>query len=138
MAGHALDYEQEKKGVYKGLYLLAAVTLFEVFVALLGKGFIIDGFHIHHAIVAVVIIALSLYKAYFIIYEFMHLGHEVKGLALSILLPLILLIWFIIAMLYEGTSWQNNRTHKTPVDKPSIEEGTKLEGSITKPEEFRL
>lgn len=138
MADHALNYEQEKKGVYKGLYLLAAVTLIEVFAALLGKGFIIEGFYIHHAIVAVVIIVLSLYKAYFIIYEFMHLGHEVKGMALTILLPLILLIWFIIAMLYEGTSWQNNRTFKTPVDNQSIPEGERIEGSILKLDDYKL
>ena len=138
MADHALDYEKEKKGVYKGLYLLAAVTLLEVFVALLGKGFIIEGFYIHHAIVGIVIIFLSIYKAYFIIYEFMHLGHEVKSLALTILLPLILLVWFIIAMLYEGTSWKNNRTFKTPVDTPSIPEGEKIEGNILKFDDYKL
>ena len=42
MAGH-LSYEDSIKNVYKGLVLLAVVTLVEVFLSLLGKGYIIPG-----------------------------------------------------------------------------------------------
>jgi len=54
-------------------------------------------------------IVLSLYKAYFIVYEFMHLRYEVKGMALSILLPAMLLIWGLIAFLWEGNTWGDRR-----------------------------
>jgi len=49
-------------------------------------------------------IALSLYKAYKIVYEFMHLGHEVPGMLKSVLLPALLLVWAIIAFFWEGTA----------------------------------
>jgi len=111
--GH-LSYEDAIKGVYKGLFLLAAVTLVEVFFSLAGKGYI--GFlgFLEHAswavyVVGFALIALSLYKAYFIVYEFMHMGSEVRGLRLTVLLPTVLLVWAVIAFFYEGSAWKNNR-----------------------------
>jgi cytochrome c oxidase subunit IV len=106
------SYEESKKMVYKGLLLLAVVTLVEVFFSLLGKGHVISGLENIGWLAYVVgflLIALSLYKAYFIIYEFMHMRYEVKGLALSVLLPTVLLIWAIIAFFQEGNSWKNRR-----------------------------
>ena len=107
-----LSYEEGKKKVVYGLYLLGAVTLIEVFISLLGKGHIIPGVEEYKVLLYVVgllLIVLSIYKAYFIIYEFMHMKYEVKGLALSVLLPTTLLIWAIIAFFQEGNSWKNRR-----------------------------
>ncbi len=109
--GH-LSYEDSKKRVRYGLYLLAIVTLVEVFISLFGKGHIIPGMHSISFVVyaaGFIIIVLSLYKAYFIIYEFMHMKYEVKSLAMSVLLPTTLLIWAIIAFLQEGGSWEARR-----------------------------
>jgi cytochrome c oxidase subunit IV len=61
---------------------------------------------------------MTLAKAYFIVAEFMHLGHEVKNLIMTIVLPLFLFVWFIIAFLWEGSSYKNlrdNYNHKVPV-----------------------
>lgn len=138
MADHTLDYSAEKKAVYKGLVLLAVLTLVEVFIALLGKGFIIDGFYLPHTLVAIVIIVLSLYKAYFIVFEFMHMGHEVKGLAWSVLLPLVLLVWFVIALIYEGKTWLAAQKVKEPVDLQIIEPANKIEGSLYQIEDNRI
>jgi len=107
-----LTYEESKKRVYYGLVLLAVVTLVEVIISLLGKGHIIPGAEDYAVVLyaaGIIIIALSAYKAYFIIYEFMHMKYEVKGLALSVLLPTVLLIWAIIAFFQEGNSWKNRR-----------------------------
>jgi cytochrome c oxidase subunit IV len=49
-----------------------------------------------------VFIALTIVKAFYIVSEFMHLGHEVKTLIWSILIPLIFLVWLIIALIYQG------------------------------------
>ncbi len=109
--GH-LSYEESKKRVVYGLYLLGAVTLVEVFISLLGKGHIIPGLEDYRwllYIVGLALIVLSLYKAYFIIFEFMHMKYEVKSLARSVLLPTTLLIWAIIAFLQEGGSWEQRR-----------------------------
>ncbi len=110
--GEHLTYEESKKRVRYGLILLAAVTLIEVFISLLGKGHIIPGAEDYAWVlypVGLALIVLSLYKAYFIVYEFMHMKYEVKGLAVSVLLPTVLLIWALIAFFQEGNSWKNRR-----------------------------
>ncbi|MEL7124137.1 MAG: cytochrome C oxidase subunit IV family protein [Bacteroidota bacterium] len=108
--GH-LTYEESKKRVVFGLILLAVVTLIEVGISLTGKGYV-PGIESTTWLLygaGLLLIGLSLYKAYFIIYEFMHLKYEVKSLALSILLPTTLLIWAIIAFLQEAGSWGQRR-----------------------------
>jgi len=107
-----LSYEEGIKKVYQGLFLLGGVTLAEVIISLLGKGHIISGVDDISWLVwitGLAMIILSFYKAYFIIYEFMHMRYEVKGLAMTVLLPTLLLVWGIIAFLWEGSSWGNRR-----------------------------
>jgi cytochrome c oxidase subunit IV len=55
------------------------------------------------------IIILMLAKAFYIVAYFMHLKGEIRNLVMTILVPLSLLIWAIIAFLYEGNSYRNNR-----------------------------
>lgn len=126
-----ISYEEAKKLVYKGLAILAAVTLVEVIFSLLAKGHIIESLkHITwlHYTVGFLIICLSLYKAYFIIYEFMHMRYEVKGLAMSVLLPTVLLIWAIIAFFQEGGAWKHRREqikekNEIPADGQNSQQG---------------
>ncbi|MCI4650514.1 cytochrome C oxidase subunit IV family protein [Phaeodactylibacter sp.] len=127
--GH-LSYEDSKKLVYKGLVLLAVVTLVEVFFSLLGKGHVIGGLEDISwlgYLVGLILIGLSLYKAYYIIYEFMHMRYEVKGLALSVLLPTVLLVWALIAFFQEGTAWKQRRQQIEEKDKEKVEEVKKDE-----------
>lgn len=49
-------------------------------------------------------VGLTIVKAFYIVSEFMHLGHEEKSLIWSILLPLIFVVWLIIALLAQGDS----------------------------------
>lgn len=110
--GSHKTYEESIRDVYKGLGLLAVITLIEVFISLLGKGHMgidVSEYKVVLGIIALGLIVLSIYKAYFIIYEFMHMGYEVKGLAVSVLLPTALLIWAIIAFFQEGNSWKERR-----------------------------
>lgn len=51
-----------------------------------------------------IFIALTFVKAYYIIAEFMHLGHETKALTWSVLAPLMFLTWLILALNIESTS----------------------------------
>lgn len=46
-------------------------------------------------------------KAFYIVGYFMHLKHELRNLIMTIVVPLILFVWFIIAFLYEGNSYHN-------------------------------
>ena len=114
MAEH-LSYDDQKKFVFKGLILLAVLTIVEVIFALFARGHIIPSLKYEHGsmfhyLYMLVMIGFSLYKAYFIIFNFMHLGHEVKGLAYSILLPVLLLVWAVIAFFSEGGYWNHQRT----------------------------
>jgi cytochrome c oxidase subunit IV len=110
-----LSYEDQKKFVFKGLLILGAITIVEVAFALLAKGHLIpsiDFAHtstIGHALYMLAMVGASLFKAYFIIFYFMHMAYEVRGLAFSVLLPTALLIWAIIAFFQEGSSWGARR-----------------------------
>lgn len=50
----------------------------------------------------ILFIVLTIVKAKYIMMEFMHLGDEVKPLFYSIIIPLIFLVWLIIALFREG------------------------------------
>lgn len=113
----AHSYEASKKLATKTITILAIITVFEVFFALLGKGYIIHGFHLPHWLVGGTMIILSVVKAYLIIYEFMHMKYEVPGLVKSVLLPTALLVWAIIAFSMEGNYWKNRRVK----DKDKVE-----------------
>ena len=114
MAAHQ-SYEDQKKLVFYGLKLLGIITIVEVAFALFAKGHIIpsvtfgkDG-GFGQLVYMLAMISASLYKAYFIIFFFMHMAHELRGLVLSVLLPTALLIWAIIAFFQEGSQWGKSR-----------------------------
>ncbi|MBK8426220.1 MAG: cytochrome C oxidase subunit IV family protein [Lewinellaceae bacterium] len=132
MAGHQ-TYEEQKALVFKGLLLLGAITIVEVVIALLAKGHMIEGVNFKHGfghyLYMALMVGFSLYKAYFIVFYFMHMAYEVRGLVLSVLLPTTLLIWAIIAFFQEGGSWGARRelikekneevVQPTPAGKPT-------------------
>lgn len=103
-----LTYEQSKSKAYRVISILAVITIFEVMFALVGKGHI-GSMHFHPVLMGGVMIILSFVKAYLIIYEFMHMKYEVPGLVKTVLLPMLLLVWAIIAFMYEGDSFRNSR-----------------------------
>ncbi len=105
----AHDYETGKKVAVKIITILAVITIVEVGFALLGKGYIIEGIEVPVWIMGGVMILFSAVKAYLIIYEFMHMKYEVPGLVKSVLLPMFLLVWGVVAFLYEGSDWNSRR-----------------------------
>jgi len=129
-----LSYEEQKKLVFTGLKILAIVTIVEVFIALLFNGHIFPGFHKHYAgflgkhtgfilggIYGLAMIGFSLYKARFIVYYFMHMAHEVRGLRWSVLLPTLLLVWAVIAFFQEGYAWRQSREKVHQRDMEEVE-----------------
>jgi cytochrome c oxidase subunit IV len=104
-----VSYEEGIAVVKRGFWLLGAITVIEVMIALVGNGHIIPGLTLPKLVMYPVMIGLSLYKAYWIVYNFMHMAHEVKGLAMSVLLPCLLLVWAVIAFFQEGGSWGARR-----------------------------
>ncbi len=120
--GHS--YEKSKKIALKIIIILAVITAIEVIIALLGKGYLISGFELPLVVLGLVMIALSITKAYLIVYEFMHMKYEVPALVKTVLLPIGLLVWAVIAFFVEGNDWQNRRKLIDNKDKEKIENRT--------------
>jgi len=81
--------------IWKVAGILALLTIVEfVFAFKMDRGYSL----------VTIFVLLTLVKAFFIMWEFMHLGHEAKALKLSIFLPIIFLLWLILAFLMEADS----------------------------------
>ena len=70
-----------------------------------------------------IITILSLAKAFYITAYFMHLGDEIRNFVMTIVVPLALFIWFIIAFLADGSSWR----HLKNTDAGSRPDASKIE-----------
>ena len=77
------------RGIWKIAGILAIITLIEYAFA-----FMMDAGTLRN----VIFVGLTIVKAFYIVSEFMHLGHEVKGLIYSVLLPMIFIVWLIVAL----------------------------------------
>jgi len=96
------------KHIWKVFWILLIITVAELGLGLAIYGFIHDQGFAKNLVKGVIVI-LSLAKAFYITAYFMHLGDEIKNMIMTIVVPLMLFIWFIIAFLYEGNSWRNLR-----------------------------
>ena len=108
---HAPGGDDTIKRIIRTTILLSVITIIE-----LALGFVIYFMHkgespSHMLILFIkgVIVILSLAKAFYIVSVFMHLGDEIKNLIMTIVVPLALFVWFIIAFIWEGDSWLNLR-----------------------------
>ena len=126
--GH--DYQSARAIVFKTILILAVITVIEVLFALLGKGYIIPGVHISGWIIGGVMIILSATKAYYIVYEFMHMKYEVPSLMKSVLLPTFLLVWAIVAFLMEGQYWNDSRSEIADKNRTEVETESSPTGMI--------
>jgi cytochrome c oxidase subunit IV len=73
--------------------ILGAITAMEFVVA----------FTMHHgSLKTAIFVAMTIVKAAYIVGEFMHLRYEVKILLWSILIPMIFVVWMLVAFVYEG------------------------------------
>jgi cytochrome c oxidase subunit IV len=101
--GESIKSEGSKKQVgriYKVTAILSVVTILEVFLGL--KGY---SWGVPHVVTAAMFLIMTLLKAAYIVKVFMHLGDEMKNMIITVLIPLTLFIWFIIAFLADGGFW---------------------------------
>lgn len=90
--------------IWKVFWILLAVTVVEV---VLGMYF---SYSIPKGVLNTLFLVLTLFKAGYIVSVFMHLGDEVKSFLITVLIPLTLFIWFIIAFLADGGFWLHMNT----------------------------
>lgn len=100
-----------KKRVRKTTILLSVITVVELAIGLtiysIHKG--PDPSHLLVLMFKGMVCILTLAKAYYIVSVFMHLGDEIRNMIMSIVVPLLLFIWFIAAFLWDGNSYKNLR-----------------------------
>lgn len=98
-----LPPDKEKiKQLWKVALYLGVITAFEFAVAFLVP-------HEYAKLRVWTFILMTIVKATFIVGEFMHLRHEAKVLIWSILIPMIFVVWMLVAFVYEGMQISNVR-----------------------------
>jgi cytochrome c oxidase subunit IV len=96
------------KHIWRVFWILLIITCVELALGLTIY-FSLEDKELAKLLVKGLLIILSLAKAFYIVSSFMHLGDEIKNMIMTIVVPLLLFIWFIGAFLYEGNSWKNLR-----------------------------
>jgi len=109
MGGHLTqeEYKSQVRAVWKSTVILSLATIIEIGIALLH----LYGYlpWMSKGILSFLMIALSLLKAFFIVGEFMHIKYEKRALTLSILVPLVFLIYGVALFMNEGGAWNMMR-----------------------------
>ena len=106
---HAEEHSFDTKAIWKTFRILLYITVFELVLAIGYYEMTFSNPHLVKHILNGVFIILTLAKAFFIIAEFMHLGHELRNLIMTIAIPALLFLWFIGAFLWDGNSYKNLR-----------------------------
>lgn len=99
---HDVDSPESRgqvKRIWKIFWILLVITIAEV---ILGMFF---SHQMPKALVAFLFLGLTILKAGYIVSVFMHLGDEFKNFIATVLIPLVLFVWFIIAFLFDGGFW---------------------------------
>lgn len=81
--------------LWKTALILLVITIFEFIIA-----FAIP--HEYHNTRVFIFVMMTIVKAGYIVLEFMHLRYEVKVLFWSILIPMVFVVWMLVAFVYEG------------------------------------
>lgn len=117
---HVSDAEFKAK-VKKTTILLSVITVIELVIGLIIYN-IHKGENPSQLLVLMfkgAVCILSLAKAYYIVSIFMHLGDEIRNMIMTIVVPLLLFIWFITAFIVDGNSYKNLRNKYDPYFKES-------------------
>lgn len=107
--------------VKKVTIILSVITVIELGLGL-GLYWLGDGSPFVILLIKGIITILSLAKAFYITSYFMHLGDEIRNFIMTIVVPLLLFVWFIAAFLWDGNSWRNLKNTEAGSKKPQTEQ----------------
>src|SRR6201995_3101072 len=118
----------DTKPIWRTFWILLGITLVELTLATIHLK---TGFPSKYVLNGIYLI-LTCAKAFYIIAEFMHLRHEIKNLIMTIAVPACLFIWFIVAFLWDGSSYNALRTrydrHYADKNKVKVEQPAEKPG----------
>jgi cytochrome c oxidase subunit IV len=139
-ASHGGEPTFDTKAIWRTFRILLYITLFELVLAIGYYEITFSNPHLVKHILNGVFIILTLAKAFFIVAEFMHLGHELKNLIMTIVVPAMLFLWFLGAFLWDGNSYKNLRnnydrnhleqSHQKVEKKENSEHGAQKPGAL--------
>lgn len=104
---HHHESAGDTKRIWRVFWLLLIITGIELGLGLLMYATDFPGWL--DMFIKGVVVILSLAKAFYIVSIFMHLGDEIRNLIITIIVPLMLFIWFIAAFLWDGNSYRTRR-----------------------------
>jgi len=113
---HHADDATFKKKVRKTTILLSVITVIELAIGLAIYN-IHKGENPSELLILMfkgLVCILTLAKAFYIVSVFMHLGDEIRNMIMTIVVPLLLFIWFIAAFIWDGNSYKNLRNKYDP------------------------
>lgn len=96
------------KRIWRTFWVLLIITIIELSLGL--SMYVVHGMATGIILfVKGVIVILSLAKAFYIVSIFMHLGDELRNMIMTIVVPLMLFVWFIGAFLWDGNAFRTAR-----------------------------
>ncbi|MDR6300179.1 cytochrome C oxidase subunit IV family protein [Mesonia maritima] len=87
------------KRIWSVFIILSIVTIVEVILGIIKPAFLIDTTFIYMKLLNWIFIILTLYKAYYITWAFMHMEHETKGLRRAVVWTAVFLVSYLIFIL---------------------------------------
>ncbi|HEU4472431.1 MAG TPA: cytochrome C oxidase subunit IV family protein [Flavisolibacter sp.] len=130
---HHIDDGEFKRRVRKTTILLSIITIIELIIGLVIYN-IHKGDHPSDLLIMMfkgAVCILTLAKAYYIVSVFMHLGDEIRNMIMTIVVPLMLFIWFIAAFLWDGNSYRTMRNKYDLFKKEQTLERKEQKGDTT-------
>jgi cytochrome c oxidase subunit IV len=123
----------DTKRIWRTFWLLLIITMIELGLGLLMYAINMPGWVA--LFIKGVIVILSLAKAFYIVGIFMHLGDEIRNMIMTIIVPLLLFVWFIAAFLWDGNNYRTSRNRydryfqeRSPIQRPVQSGDTTKEG----------
>lgn len=121
------------KRIWKTFWILLIITVIEL-------GFGLTMYVLHDSLTTGfvlflkgVICILSLAKAFYIVSIFMHLGDELRNMIMTIIVPLMLFIWFIGAFLWDGNAFRSRRNRYDHLTESKVSQQTQQKKDTTEP-----
>ena len=89
--------------IWKVFGILSAVTVVEVYLGILKPDFLHMNNFLSMSLLNWIFFALTIYKAYYIVYAFMHMEGEKSSLKMAVVSPLLfLVVYLLFILLIEG------------------------------------